>query len=231
VSDARVQVERVIGESDIPADGTVEETAEVENPGDRTRKFTHTGLSRMKLEWPGADRDAIVVIKDEANKCVKQQFSGAFAVIEQIYKCVRRPLADDDGVLRVHDDGTPMWEKDEWGQPAEDWGLLDDNTRMRLRHSIVIRLFEWELLAVDQWAEAMYAKVNWEEAFAQGFLAMPGHQAGGKPTIDDRTQFGHRHSNDARYFAVFKSAVSRRADAIVRSMIRLDRVLESTTIR
>jgi hypothetical protein len=56
-------------------------------------------------------------------------------------------------------------------------------------------------------------------------------QISGKPTIDDRTQWGHQFSAEERYFAVFRSVLSRKADALVRSMERLRRMLESTAIR
>jgi hypothetical protein len=124
-----------------------------------------------------------------------------------------------------------MWELDEWDDPAEDWGRLGDRTRSDLVHSLAIRLAEWEMIAADDWAEAMFAKVVWEEKFANGFVAMPGHQVSGKPTIDDRTQFGNRYSVDERYFAVFKAAASRKADHIVKAANRLYYMLEKSADR
>jgi len=232
MSDARDQVKRVIDESDTPADATQEEPLSIQTPQDRTRKFAHTGLSRMRTEWPRADRDSLVVIKAEADRLVREEFRGFFSIIDRLHRCVRTPLADDEtGEIKAYEDGTPMWEQDEWGDPAEDWGRLSDRTRSDLVHSLAIRLAEWEMIAADDWAEAMFAKVVWEEKFANGFVAMPGHQVSGKPTIDDRTQFGNRYSVDERYFAVFKAAASRKADAIVKAANRLYYMLEKSADR
>jgi hypothetical protein len=230
MSDARAQAARVIAESDIPADATRESPAEPTTPTERMTRFARIGLSRMRTEWPGADRDALVVLKAEADRLIREEFRGFFSVIDRFHRCVRTPQADEaTGQINAYEDGTPMWELDEWGEPAEDWGMLDDRTRSNILHSLAIRLAEWEMRAADDWAEAMYAKVVWEEKFASGFVAMPGHQVSGRPTIEDRTQFGNRYSADERYFAVFKSAVSRKADAIVKAASRLYYLLEKTT--
>jgi hypothetical protein len=232
MSDAREQAARVISESDIPADATRENPAEPTTPTERMKRFAHAGLSRMRTEWPGADRDALIVLKAEADRLIREEFRGFFSIIDRFHRCVRTPQADGEtGEVKAYDDGTPMWEMDEWGDPAEDWGSLDDRTRDGILHSLAIRLAEWEMHAADDWAEAMYAKVVWEEKFANGFVAMPGHQVSGKPTIEDRTYFGNRYSIDERYFAVFRSVVSRKADAIVKSATRLYYLLEKTTVR
>lgn len=232
MSDAREQAARVIAESDIPADATQESPVAIQTPEDRTRKFTHTSFSRTRTEWNGADRDALVVLKAEADRLVRAQFRSFFAIVDRIHRCVRTPLVDEpSGEIKTYEDGTPMWELDEWGDPAEDWNRLDDQTRNNILHSLAIRLAEWEALSADDWAEAMYSKVVWEEKFAQGFVALPGHQVSGKPTIDDRTQFGHRYSSDERYFAVFKSVVSKKADAHVKSAARLYYLFDKTSAR
>jgi hypothetical protein len=232
MSDAREQAARVIANSDIPADATQEGPVVVETPGDRTRKFTHTSFSRTRTEWQGADRDALMVLKAEADRLIREEFRGFFSIVDRIHRCVRTPLADErTGEIKAYEDGTPVWELDEWGDPAEDWSRLGDQTRDNILHSLAIRLAEWSMRSADDWAQAMYAKVVWEEKFAQGFVALPGNQVSGKPTIDDRTQFGHRYSADERYFAVFKSVVSKKADAIVKSAERLYYLFQKTADR
>jgi hypothetical protein len=226
------QLERVLAESDEPADVTQERGMEVSLPPDRTRQFTHTSFSRMRTTWAGDDAVRIGEITAVTNEIIQDQFRVAFAIVERIHRHVRTPRLDTDtGELLHYPDNTPMWELDELGAPVENWGLLGDRDRETLLGTINLFLFEWELLAVDRWAEAMYSKVQWEERFAKGFTALPGMQITGKPTIDDRTHWGHLHSADERYFAVFQSVLSRKADAIIRSMIRLQRLLEGTTIR
>jgi hypothetical protein len=231
MSDAREQAERVIRESDIPADATQEDPAEPTTSTERMMKFAQTGLSRMKTEWSQGDRDALVVLKAEADRIVRAEFRGWFSVLDRLHRCVRTPLCDENGEIKTYDDKSPMWEVDEWGDPAENWGLLDDQTRSNILHILATRLAEWEMHAADNWAEAMYAKVVWEEKFAQGFVAMPGRQVSGKPTIEDRTQFGNRFSADERYFAVFKSAVSKKSDLLLKSANRLYYLLDKSASR
>jgi hypothetical protein len=71
--------------------------------------------------------------------------------------------------------------------------------------------------------------VDWEVKFASAFVNMPGSQISGRPTIDDRTQAGHRDSAQERYFAVFRSAISRQADGLVSAMKGLQFLLQKTT--
>lgn len=228
MSDARDQIERVRAESEQPIEITKEEPLEPETPPERTREMTHTSFSRARMTWLEDDQERLHEVLAVTDEIIAAEFRVAFTVLERLHRKVRSPLTDSDGVVQAYDDGSPKWELDEYGVPVENWGLLDPDTRSKARHMLAIYLVEWEMRAADKWAEAMFAKVAWEERFAHGFTALPGIQITGKPTINDRTQWGHRLSVEERYFAVFCAALSKKADALVRSMIRLDRLLENT---
>jgi hypothetical protein len=232
VSTAQENIERAIADTDRPEDAAAEKPLEPDLHPDRTRQMTHTSFSRMRINWLGDDSVRLQEILAAADSMIKDEFKVAFSVIERLHRHVRTPKLDmETGEIMYYPDQTPMWEADELGAPVEDWGLLDDRTRDSLLFTITTWLFEWELLAADEWAKAMFSKVQWEERFAKGFISLPGMQISGKPTIDDRTQWGHQFSAEERYFAVFRSVLSRKADALVRSMERLRRMLESTAIR
>ena len=231
MSDSQDRIERVLADSDRPEDITQEEGLEPDLPPDNTRQFTHTSFSRMRVNWIGDDAVRLQEVLATADDLIKDEFKVAFAVMERLRRCVRTPQVDEDGVIRTYPDGTPMWEADELGAPAENWGLISDRDREALCFTITSWLFDWELKSVDEWAKAMFAKVQWEERFAKGFISLPGMQVSGKPTIDDRTQWGHQFSAEERYFAVFRSVLSRKADAVIRSMNRLYRMLEGTATR
>lgn len=231
MSDAQEQVERVLAESEVPADGTQEDPLEADIPPDRTRQFTHTSFSRMRTGWIGDDQVKVMELEALATEMVRERFKVAFAVMERVRRSVRTPAADEDGVLLTYPDGTPLWEKDELGVPVEDWEKLSDHDRDALLFTITTHMFEWELAAAGQWADAMYSKGIWEEEFARGFTAIPAGVVAGKPTIDDRTQWGHKNAAEARYFALFQSSLSRKAEGIVRSMKSLQRLLENTAPR
>jgi hypothetical protein len=223
-------VERALADTGRPDDPGQEQPLQPDIPPDRTRQFSHTSFSRMRTGWTGDDSARVAEVRATADEIVRAEFRVAFAVMERVYRYVRTPLVDPEtGEVRTYPDKSPMWEADELGCPVESWGALTDADRRALMFTIVSWLFDWELKSVDAWAEAMYSKVQWEEKFARGFIALPGMQVSGKPTIDDRTQWGHQFSAEERYFAVFRSVLSRKAEAIVRSMNRLYRLLEATT--
>lgn len=233
MSNAREQVERVLDDMERPEEVTAEKPVEVDPHPDRTREMTHTSFSRMRTDWSADDRERLEVVRAQARDIIRAEFRVAFVVIERLHRRVRTPAVSGDGTGEVltYPDGTPMWEADEDGIPAEDWSAITSEDRERLMWMITVWLHEWELKAVDAWAEAMFAKVAWEEKFATGFVAMPGSQPVAKPTIDDRRQWGQQFSARERYLAVFKAYLSKAADAEVRSMNRLYRMLEGTAIR
>lgn len=234
MSESDKHIQKALDESDVPADAPKEEPLAPDIPADRTRQFTHTNFSRMRTTWRDSEQPAMAVVQAEAERIIRGEFRMVQAVLGRIRKTVRIPLADGKtGEIFLDADGGPRWELDEYDLPAEDWSRLTGNEELvkDLLWTVTTWLYEWEQQSTKLWAEAMYAKVNWEQAFAKGFLSPPGEQITGKPTIDDRTQAGHRYSADDRYFAVFRSALSRRADAAVRSMTRLQWLLEKTVDR
>jgi hypothetical protein len=133
------------------------------------------------------------------------------------------------GEISRDQDGRPRWVLGEDGLPVEDWSALSDERRRHFLWRISTHLFEWELAAADPWLSAMSAKVQFEEAFAQGFINLPTkHVSSGRPTIEDRAQAGHFNSFTERYFAIYQTYVSKMSDALVRSMIRIQKLLESS---
>jgi len=85
------------------------------------------------------------------------------------------------------------------------------------------RLFEWEQAEADAWGEALIGKSRYRDAFAVGYESP---QITGRPTVDDRKQRGQLLARDAEYFAVYLSWYSKRAEAVVRSMVRVNQRLK-----
>ncbi len=222
------QVERVLAESDVPADPVTEESLEPDLPGDRSVNFRRPGFSRMRTSWTSEDAAQLGVIESRAEEIIQEHFQGAFNALEKLWRQVRRPRADPEtGEILLDQHGRTLWETDEYGDVIEDWRGLDDRTAEMALFTITTHLVEWEQRAATLHARAMYSKVQWEERFAEGFLRLPGAQISGKPTVDDRTQFGNKFAVEERYFAVFQSAISRKADALIRSIVRIEKLLEN----
>jgi hypothetical protein len=83
-------------------------------------------------------------------------------------------------------------------------------------------MFGWEQRAADAWGEAMFAKAQWEERFAIDY------DAPFTGTIEDRTAKGNIGAREERYFAIFLSLYSRKADAVVRSLALLGQRLKDS---
>jgi hypothetical protein len=227
VSDVHEQAERALRDMDRPLEPGDEKPMEIETAPDRARTFKGTGLARIRRDWPQAERQALAELEALAAGMIRDRFAVAFAVLERVNRHVQVPLSDPEtGEVRCYEDGSPMWEKDELGVPVQDWGRLSDRDRRNLLGVMFTRMYEWELAAASIWADSMFAKAEWEERFSRGFRVMPGHEAAGRPTIEDRTQYGVSYAIEERYFAVFRASLSKRADAVVWSMKGMQRFLE-----
>src|SRR6185312_14302122 len=217
------QVERVLADADQAAGGPAEGELAPEIDMDRGKLFARTSFSRMKITWTTDEALAMQKIWAEADRFIDAYFKDALDVLEDLYMHVRKPLADTTtGEVLTLPDGRRRWVEDEHGNPVEDWLSLNDRDREQALYRITTHLFAWEQTAAKLWGDAMFAKGLWEEAFAHAFYGAP---RPGKPTVEDRTQHGRRASMDSRYFAIYKSLLSRRADAVVRSMTRIHGIL------
>lgn len=216
------QIARVLRDADQTA-GNAEADQAVEptiHP-DRMRTFTHTSLSRVKVSWTADEHIQMSTIWATVDKIIEAHFKTAFAVQEQLYRHVRKPVINTVSGEAVKDTrGRIRWIEED-GIPYEDWLSLGDREREQALYQITTHMFEWEQIAAKIWGDAMFAKGIWEEQFAHAFSGAPGT----RPTVDDKTHHAHKHSMEQRYFAIFQSLLSRRADAVVRSMTRLYTVL------
>lgn len=217
------QIQRVLDEADTPYDATTEEPLAPDTPPDRTRRFTHVNLSRMRTSWKPDERITMQEIRRQADNAVLDLFPEIYELLARIYIAVRIQESGDDGPL-TNADGSPRWKLNKIGKPVEDWTRISDHDRDQWLHEIVVHLLEWWQRADALWMDAMFAKGIWEETFAAGYTG----PAERRLTIDDRTQAGHLASMEERYFAIFQSALSRRAQSLVRSMERIDQRLKDT---
>ncbi len=212
------------------ADGTIaagpESLVEPSIPGDRTRMFTHTSFSRMRVTWKPDEQTQVAYVHSVCDQMLREQFPEVYWFLEhELYPMVREAQVDAVTQKPLKDAaGRPRWKHDDEGHVIERWDRLGDEERKQLLYTISTRLIGWRQQAATTWGSAMFAKGLWEVQFAQGYVTTPGS----KPTIDDRTQFGRLGSVEERYFAIVMTIVSRRADALVRSMERIEEMLLKT---
>lgn len=204
----------------------LEVPAEVDLHEDRTRELRTPGFSRMRTEWEGNDAIVVAHVMGQADNLLLMNFADAFGVMHELYEIVREPVCDENTGLILKDaHGFTVWKRSPSGVWIEDYSRLGHKEKQHLLFQITTRIFEWEQKAANAWGEAMFAKAMFEERFAATFQSTPGT----KPTVDDRTQFARGSSTEERYFAIFQSLYSRKAEALVRSLTLLGQRLKDVT--
>jgi hypothetical protein len=195
-----------------------------EDPGEeRTIRFRTPGFSRMRVEWRGEDAIIVNTQKTVVEDRLIRMFPDAYALLNEVYDVVRTPEVDEHGQIRRDRHGFVIWRRHPaTGSFEEDWSRLGKQERENFLFTITTRIFEWEQRAAEVWQESMLAKAQYEERFSIAF------DEGMSGTVDDRTARGKKDAADERYFAILVATLSRRADALVRSMNLLGQRLKDT---
>jgi hypothetical protein len=202
-----------------------DQPAAVQLPEERARRFRSPGLARMRTDWRGEDGMVVVRMHTAVETRITEHFADAYRIMFDLYSVVREPIMDD-GEPRMDGDGFPVWRQTASGAFVEDWERLTSRQREKFLFQITTKLFDWSQRAAFAWGEAMFAKGIWEESFSEGYESLPGS----KPTVDDRTARAKILSAEERYFALFLSYYSRRADSIVRNMELLSQRLKDVHV-
>ena len=184
--------------------------------------FQSTVMSRFPTDWTKENAVTISRVKHAVDEVLHEKFADAYQIMDDIYNDVRFAEADENGEPLLDEHGRPVWAKNELGAYLEDWTSLGLKERENYLLRLTTLLFEWEQTAADLWTEAMFSKAMWVENFAREFNAAV------RGTVDDRTNRANVHAAAERYFAVYTSALSRHADALVKSMERLTLRLKDT---
>lgn len=213
------QTEEIIKEITEGAD----ESLTVDPHADRTREFTHTSLSRQRWSWDPDDQRAIDGIHQIIDNEMLRRFSGAYQIMNDLYEIVREPEVTDQGEIVTDANGWTVWATTSSGAYREDWYRLGHKDMANFIFRIVTGLFAWEQTAAEIHGDSLFAKAMWEEAVAIQYKTA---RDTGQKTVEDRTQAARRLSQDQRLFGIFQAVMSRRADALVRSMSLLSQRLK-----
>lgn len=193
---------------------------------ERRRVFSSLSFSRMRTDWRPEQASSISRMHAAVSEVMLDRFAGAYRLMYEIYDAVREPLVDEDtGEVVVDEHGFPEWRRTESGAYVEDWSMLTSRQRENFLFQITTSLWEWQQDAADIWGEAMMAKSVWQESFSHHFDA----EASG--TVDARTARGNVASAEDRYFAVYASLLSRKAEALCRNMELLGQRTKDTMVQ
>lgn len=203
---AEQAIREAVEEADSPADVRVHE--------DHTRELRTPGFSRMRTDWHGEDAVQINGLKYIVDGRILALFQDAFVLMNDLWDIVREPQRDPDTGFPVKDaHGFNVWARTESGAFIEDYSKLGIREREDLLFRITTNIFEWKQQAADLWGEAMFSKALWEEAYSRGFT-----EPTGRLTVDDRTNRARVYATEERYFSIFQTLLSRKADAVVSSV-------------
>lgn len=195
------------------------EEGNFETKPEREKVFDTPGFSRFRTEW-GDDASTVQRARIHANREIGNTFPEARDIQVDLWFLIRTVQMDENGNPRLDEDGLPIWEEEN-GVPVEDFSKLTDRDREHFILKITTYLIEWRQRSVDLWMEAMLAKGRWEENFSIGFDDASGIEA-------VRSNHGKMRAQEDRYFAIYKTAVSRKADALVSAMELLNQRLKDT---
>ena len=191
-----------------------EALAEVRVHEDETKELKTPGFSRMRTEWHGEDAAQISGLRHVVDGRILTLFPDAFVLMNDLWDIVREPQRDPDTGYPLKDfHGFTVWARTESGAFIEDYSRLGLREREDFLFRITTNVFNWKQTAADLWGEAMFSKAIWEEAYSLGFT-----EPTGRLTVDDRTNRARVHATDERYFSIFLSLLSRKADAVVSSV-------------
>lgn len=178
-----------------------------------SRKWRTPGFRRMRTDWLSEDVPILQRAHKYASDRILLDFPDVFVILEEIYQLVREIEVDENGRQRTLN-GLPVYRRSPYGY-IEDWTRLTLKEREEFFFKISTRLFGWQMKAEDIYLEAMLSKTQWEERYS---LAYDSPKSG---TMGEREAKGKIEAIDERYFAVLRSAYSRRADGIIRHMENL----------
>lgn len=191
---------------------------EVELHEDRTQEFSTPAENRLRTDFRPEDREAVHGLHAVIDRLMLEHFGGAYQIMNDLYEIVREPRVLEGGEIATDIHGFTIWETTESGAYIEDYSRLGSKEIKDFLFKITTRLFQWEQEAARIHGDAMYAKALWERAYALGYTSAL-HNGG--RTVEDRTQAARVASVDDRFFGIFQTNFSRRADALVRSMALL----------
>lgn len=213
-------IQEEVQEADRPMDDAFEE--------DRTLDFERTGESRMRTEWLSEDGAAIRGLHDLLDRQMLVHFAGAYQVMNEFWEIVRNPAVNEKtGEIEKDVYGWTVWTRNEFGAFDEDYTKLTHADIKHFLFKITTQLFGWEQAAATLRGDSLYAKAVWRQSFARGY--QDSRTSGGR-TVEDRVQAGTLASEEDRFFGLFETVLSQRADALVRSMTTISQRLKDVLV-
>jgi len=185
----------------------------------RTPKFM-----RMRTSWTRDEGLLMRQVFSECDTIIGNTFGDAMVILGEIMDLIREPLTIE-GEIQHDRDGKPLYRRNAYGGYVEDFTRLTSRQMADFFGRITIRLFAWEQEAANMRGAALFAKAAFEEQYAIAY-----DEPVGRVTVEGRQAIANSDAAEERYHAVFRTIVSHRADAVVRSMERISQRLKDASL-
>lgn len=158
---------------------------------------------RLSIEWEEEDRDAIDFIKKKIDEGIRREYAQVFAEEEHILQKVRIPNPPGS---------VPGWQRNPDGSYMEDWSRLTVKDMEEFIQAGSSEVFFSAQKSVNNYAEAVFAKFTYDDAYDQAYSS----QLSG--TIGDKTARAKRRTQKERWLALFKSLYYKRSQEVVSNL-------------
>ena len=185
-------------------------------------RFRSPGFTGLSLNWTKENNAVLNRARSIAQDWLDENFGDVYRLMNEIFDIVRDKKTDAAGEFLTDSHGLAIWKTNKYGRPVEDWGRLTRAQRDTYLFTIVTSLFLWRQRANDGWLESMGAKAQWDEAFGGHFESLV------SGTIEDRESHAKVEAQEERMFAILMEFRRRAAEALIKDMDQLARILESS---
>jgi hypothetical protein len=177
-------------------------------------------FQKVRYHWKPEDQHSIGQLRAVAEKVIEECFSKTFSIIDELYDSFRKIKTNQYGIALTDHTGRHLYEKDEHGNPIEDFSLLDglDIEKALLdlqREKLVTSQQIAELLLEANFAHFSYKDDYWEkyESLLDG-------------TNPLREAKANRETKEAKYFSYFRYYIWYRANEFGKELDNLMRILD-----
>lgn len=180
-------------------------------------------FQKIRFSWKAEDRAILERIRIAADAMFQEAFTEVINEVDQFYMALRVPEQRNVGghMVVVRDaDGRIVWQKDNAGNPREDWSQLSGDVvegtlanLARLRFTLAPRVNQLFL-------EAVYARHGASDVYDDTWFTMMDGTQG------DRAAKSNRESREDRYSAFFRFYLHSVADTFMKEISAFQSLLE-----
>lgn len=152
---------------------------------------------KLTLDWEDDDKADIEYVMGKVDKSVHNQFAQVFDVENKLLMKVRTQLPNG------------QWLMSSDGSYVEDWSQVSEKDMELFIQEAAAWLFFYNQDVIDAYAEAVFAKYTYDDAYDSEYS---GQLTG---TVGDKTARAKRRTQSERWLALYKTIYYKKAQGIL----------------